>query len=305
MKKLLFVLLLVASFYGTASAQGFFIRVGGGYNFSFAGDVIGVNSEEICITTNEYYLKESADVILGSRAESFTTGIRVGYFFTKHIGADVGFNYNFGRTFEYKWSSYQKNITRYVDKEDLTTWGSSGNSSTNANSLLFTPSFIISTDQEKNWNIYTRLGIAIAVPTIYDESSVYFRHTVVSTNLPPVTSMRSRELKEETRTKVGLGFSGAVGAEYHFGQHFGIYGEINILAMSLTPSESEYTRYIENGNDILNQLPEYRRKTKYVSNLSREIRDPNSTSEERMNAVIGRLIQYNSLGFNVGVKYRF
>lgn len=292
-------------FYGSASAQGFFVRVGGGYNFSFAGDVIGVNSEEIRITTNEYYVKESAEIITGSMAESFTTGIRVGYFFTKHIGADVGFNYNFGRTFDGKWSLYEKNITRYVDKEELTTRVSSGNWSKRANGVLITPSFILSTDQEKNWNIYTRLGIAIAVATIYDESSTYFRDTVVSTNLPMVTSVRSRELKEETRTKVGLGFSGDVGAEYHFGKHFGIYGEINILAMSLTPSESEYTRYMDNGNDILNLLPEYVRKTKYVSEFSRERRDPNSTTEERMNAVVGGLIPFSSLGFNVGVKYCF
>jgi opacity protein-like surface antigen len=271
MKKLLLSLLLVAGCFGVASAQGLFIRVGGGYNLGINQALIGQNATMTTSTSGEIVKLEN---VYGSHGQGINLGLRVGYMFSENVGADLGLNYILGA----KYSFTDKTTTpTSVDETKDERW---------ANTLLINPCMVLSTSQKEMISAYTRFGIAIGMP------SVMAKGTQTS---PGIT----REDEREVSMAVGLGFTGALGVDIHFGDRFGVYGELNLLSMSSKANSVEITKYTLNGKDRLNDIPADDRKFNYVDEIETK---PGETPKDQLRAFT---IPFSALGINVGLKIRF
>lgn len=275
MKKLLLSLLLVAGCFGVASAQGLFIRVGGGYNMGIDQALIGQNETTTASTSSATVKREN---VYGSYGQGINLGLRVGYMFTENIGADLGLNYILGA----KHTITDKSTTSISTSEDThETW---------ANTFLINPCVVLSTSQEKMISAYTRFGIAIGMPSVTT--------TMKSTATSPVGNS-TREGEMEASMAVGLGFTGAVGVDIHFGDMFGVYGELNLLSMSSKINSLEITKSTRDGKDVLNDIPADQRKINYVDEIETK------TDETPKDQLRTGSNPFSALGINVGLKIRF
>lgn len=276
MKKLLLALLLVAGCFGVASAQGLFIRVGGGYNIGIGQGYYGQNKTTTITSSGSTTKLEN---VYGSYGQGINLGLRVGYMFTENIGADLGLNYVLGSTFE----TIEKETTSISTSETTyETW---------ANTFLINPCVVLSTSQEKMISAYTRFGIAIGMPSV--------NGTMKSNSTSPVGTF-TREEEREASMAVGIGFTGALGVDIHFGEMFGVYGEVNLLSMTSKHNSIEITKSTLNEKDILSDLPAEQKKINYVDEL--EIKSPGDEPKDQLRTGSN---PFDALGINVGLKIRF
>lgn len=291
MKKLLLILLLVVGFYGSASAQGFFVRVGGGYNFSFAGDVIGYNRTS---NQNDEVVSNKGESVMGSFSQGINCGIHVGFLFNKHIGADLGFNYIFG-------TAYQYGDMQIVHRS----WGPvttlENVIKVRANTFLITPSIILSTDPQKMISVYTRFGLAIGMPSLITQETLTQIASQTTSTDPIYTKI---ETEKESNFTIGVGISGAVGLDIHLGKKLGVYGEINFVSLTAKLNSTEITKMTRDGKNILSDQHPNTTKYKTVDNIQNE-NSVSGISTYNPNQLRTTTTPFSSLGFNIGIKLRF
>lgn len=110
--QLLFIVILSCT--GTSlSAQGAYLKVGGGYawgvgkapiNSYFQREILVGNYNFLLIEQAMINLKDSGmEVVKGSFGKGFNAGISGGYMFSKHMGIELGISYFIGKEVESTW----------------------------------------------------------------------------------------------------------------------------------------------------------------------------------------------------------
>ena len=153
-QQLLLVILFFAGCF-SAQAQGLFVRLGGGYNMPLVGDRMGLNT-----TTNVTgtFASSTSEVVYGNYGQSLNFGLRIGYMFSEHLGADLGLNYHLGTKVKIEDNAVQEVGSSKTVKNDL--------AEASANAFIMTPSFILSLSQENKIVPYVRVGVAIGIPSL-------------------------------------------------------------------------------------------------------------------------------------------
>jgi hypothetical protein len=90
-EKLLILSFAAILFACKVNSQNLYLNVGIGYAFPAASEVIGVNSSSA-----------SDENVYGSYGKGFNFGAGIGYMFNEHIGAELGFSYLLGSTYDVK-----------------------------------------------------------------------------------------------------------------------------------------------------------------------------------------------------------
>lgn len=270
MKKLLFMLLMVACFCGSISAQGLFIRAGVGYNVGIDKSLIGRKIVAVTSANSETHTK--VDNVNGSYGQGVYLGARIGYMFGKYIGADVGVHYILGQVYEL--SLKETDVATF--KEAL--------SNASANTWLINPAVVLCIRQDKILSPYLRAGLAFGIPTV----------TITSKSSEGSFAYNRVESELRVNTDPGIGFTGTAGIDVHLGKMLGIYGEMNLLAMNVKARSAEYTKYEVNDENRMNDLPD---KTIHYSDQSSQ-KGNNELNFAETNS-------FSAIGFNIGLKVRF
>lgn len=167
--------------------------------------------------------------VYGSYGEGIRFGATGGYMFNKNFGAQFGFTYLIGKSFD---GDGQNNA-----KINATGSG-----------FLFVPGFIVSTGMDKI-DPYARLGIALG----------FVKQT---------TKITGPNLEQEYVSSGGiaLGILSGIGATFNITRMFSIYGEFTVLSLTQNPSTLEVTKDMQNGQTGPNQGKKFDYKDTFDQN---------------------------------------
>jgi hypothetical protein len=197
--------------------QGFYVTAGAGYSLSAGTQVLGVN-RTLTGTTN------SDEGVFGSFGQGFKLGASGGYMFSKNLGAELGFSYWFGDTFELKYTGTQST--------EIQKWSGSG--------FVLVPSVVLSTNMG-GVDPYARLGLVIGIPTVTNE----YKDT---------DPAGSQEATLEDNGNLAFGYAGAFGVVIPTGGRISLFAEAAIHSVTYSPEQMEITKFTVNGVDRLSTL---------------------------------------------------
>lgn len=247
-------------------AQKFYLKLNGGYNWGTAS----FNERNVTQINNNSYRYESVQVALG---KGVNLGGSVGYMFNKYIGAELGINYLIGDS---------TNVSKKTTYEPETTNHS-------ATMISFVPA-IIFTPGYKKLNPYARFGLIVGYGNY--ETKKDWESSFGKVNLTKLYN-----------GGIALGLNAALGVTFTLKEHFSLFGEINTTNLSYAPTKSEITEYKINGVDDLSNKPNSFKYTDYVESYTRVSNVPFDDNVAGKDLI--KNYPFNSVGLNIGVKYRF
>lgn len=256
-----------------SESKGFYIDVYAGYAYK-------ISTENLAHSFEMYNLSmENGDTeyeaIYISLGQGFALGGNVGYMFNKHIGTEIGITYLWGKTFEARKHSEMSN-EKYTLSSSM---------------FRFSPSIILQAGFE-NINPYAKFGLVFGVGKVIYTYDDYF---IPQTN--------------ETKYYGGMAFgiNAAIGAIFKLNDRFSLFGEINTINMSYSPTKSEITEASENGQDILPNLSVYNKEVEYFDNYVKKKYDPEHPEPDynQPRQEMKFKLPFGSLGLNIGLKINF
>ena len=198
-------------------AQGLYVTANAGYGFGAGTQLFGGNYDY----TKTPVLIEG---VHGSYGEGFKFGVSAGYMFSGNLGAELGFAYWLGKTFE-----LQSTFGADVGVRKLSGSG-----------FVALPSIVVSANTEPV-SPYARVGLVLGILKV---KNGYETHGVSG----------SVDIMQEETGNLAFGYSGAIGLLVPAGRTVGFFVEASIHTVAYSPDQSEYTKYIDGGVDLLPRI---------------------------------------------------
>lgn len=260
--------------------QKFYLSLDGGYGFDALNNVIA-NNETM----------GSNQAITGSFGSGFNFGGLVGYKISKNINVELSGSYLIGNTIDYSGIGgvdivIYNGTTITIPSCDHKYRGSM---------FRIIPGIKITMDSAKIIP-YIRGGIVIGISpkfTYYENG--YFAY--------PLITFENTISTTEYSGGTTIGGMAAIGLDYSFNKHLGIFTEVNFIAQSWAPNQSAITQYTLNNIDNLQNLPVIEKQTNYVNSLSSSTGTVYYSNQPKQ--ALKQYYPFSSWGFNVGVTYHF
>lgn len=263
-----------------AQMTGAYMKLGTGYAFGLGAQT--ADNSGIPYSGNLSYLKYNYPMVSSydMTKVSFSAGVQVyicgGYMFNEHIGAELNLQLMPAP------SSYDVYL--------YNTYNPVGSDVVNGHFIrqmsmpfLASPMLVYSTGGKMPFSYYAKGGLVLPV---------YTKMTVDQQYYNPITGA-DEEVKEETKMKFGVGFSGAMGIRYNFSPQLSFWTECYIMALSLYPSETTVTEHTVNGDPAAsNRAPLVGSVIKY-----------NTTAAYSSNSLPEYALPFSHISFNLGVMY--
>ena len=281
MKKLIFSFLAATMLAGSAMSQGFYIRAGGTYGLPTGTSVLGSQYTSIYDYTGGNNSSGSSKSVTGSYGAGPTFSVAVGYKFNQNFMFDLGGSYLIGN--KYKTSSY------YLYKYSGYNWVDSDFYDTHAKGFFLNPSFVFSAGFGKAAP-YGKFGIVVGFPQMTKDEEYY--------------SVNDGGTANESKTWVykngiAIGYQAAIGMNWKITNKIDFYTEVNILNLTWYPSQSNLTRYISSGENILPNQSVSQIQTNYVKEISLfTSQDPTKPSVQTRESM-----PFSSVSANVGLRF--
>jgi opacity protein-like surface antigen len=286
-KKLLillsFVVFGISTHSSAQSENGFFLSLNTGYNFSSAG-VTGFTEKTQQINQNVTTI-ENLKLSFG---KGINFGIAAGYMFNRNIGTEIEVNYLLGGKTSYSNSSLQMS------------GGSVSNNDLYARMLQFKPSIIIAAGKE-SINPYAKFGPVIGSGSIYYESNETSKFITIDGLGNPVNVSNQTTTKATYNGGIALGLHAAVGVSIGLNTSLSLFGELNMVNLSYSPTKGKITESTLNGVDNLPSLPVSVVETEFVDV---ETRDNVTPTNQNLPTKIAKItVPFGSFGINFGLRY--
>ena len=317
MKRIFLLAGLLAACY-TSSAQ-VYVSATGGYAWGVPSTKIGEES-----------INGKESVNFGTFGEGLNTQLRVGYFFNKTWGVDLGFGYLHGAN--------QTIVHRKVDNASLRGLNASLDAEAIGRGRAYGAALSVIYNFTDNFygrfGFLTKIGgrtevVAHSTSTIKGEIPAPMV-TALKAFIPALSGVRDGATIETTYTedykgKMPFGTIAALGYNYNFTEHLAIFAELEYMNISVKrdysdikdfkqtlkatlniggqPVEKEITlaslnNFKEDGSYQDFRGQSYQKHVDYVeSATSEELAKPNKKLTEKAS--------YSSLGLNFGIKYTF
>lgn len=193
---------------------------------------------------------ESFKLNKGSMSSGVKGTLALGIMLTEHIGVELGADIGITtQTQEFVLADEEVQIqTSLVVKQKAQM------------PVFLTPALIVQSGGKIN--VYARGGVTIPVKTTIEETYEYTEDTYNPATQQIVRTGRL-SIAEEYNMRLSLGFSGAVGAQFSLSKNMSFFAEVNMLSMTLYYKQSEITKAIDEGVNILPVLSPTQRTTKY------------------------------------------
>ncbi|MBA3829510.1 MAG: outer membrane beta-barrel protein [Taibaiella sp.] len=239
MRKLLFaVFFLLIAF--NSIAQKWYVRAGVGYAFPQAAQTLDrhnvpYSGSEVFSTFTAY----DSIISYSAKKASFSSGFKgivsVGYALNSHIALELEGNFGIAPV---KYSCDLQNIKSfngaYLVNEKLTRYAKFP--------VLLTPSLAYRTNLAK-LDVYGRIGIALPVHVkIYEEQESIYQSS----------SAAHEDIQGTVSTQFSVGFAGAAGVSYKVSKNVMLWGEFNVLSLSLFAKELKITAHTLDGATATN-----------------------------------------------------
>lgn len=279
MKIWIFTFLGILIFSVNSFAQHAFFKVSGGYALPITTAETGEMRH-----IGDAGLPTSIRNVNGELGSGIPLNVRAGYMITNFVGADIGFNYLIGNSKNLNYTS--------AGNDALTVTGQTRQARLN-------PAIIFTTGSDLVLSAYSRLGLVLPVGGV----------TTIDSSVPGAFRQDGFAVRhtEEIKGRMSVGFSGAMGAQYHLYERMHIFAEVEAIHLGVRRRSGLTTRYSVAEQDALTNLPPYSRQTNYVQLLTPTSNNPelnpNVDQNEPMDVLTSTTF-FNSIGLNIGIKYR-
>lgn len=235
MKNTITLIVMAICLGATAYGQGLFVRVSPGYALAATGDDYG---RQVVTDTSS----ATETVIFGSNGAGFVLDLDAGYMFNEHVGFQLGFGYLAGAE-QTRLDETGVNYTLMMTER--------------SRQLRLSPAVVVSAGWGE-FQPYGRFGLVLPLSTTTETSFMYDdpNNEIVYT--------------EEIKSRLNVGFSGALGFNYALGSQFGIFAEVGALSMRTKGSSGMLTSYTEDGQDELADATTFEREWTYQETITDE-----------------------------------
>ena len=270
--KIAIIIILAASlFTGRIYSQGIYIKINAGYGLKMSSQKINYfNFTNYTVDTSSTN-KEQVNTSLG---KGFNFEGAVGYMFNKNIGAELSGSYLLG----------SKTKTKQILN------GGVRNNSLSANMIRINPSLVIAGGFEKI-NPYAKFGLIIGFGKIMYEDD----YTSVGGNV--VTE------KMDLNGGVAFGLNAGVGVIFKLSKMMSLFGEINMVNLSYSPTKGELTESILDGKDRLPDMTTAEKEVDFVDSYNINTNTPYMHTEPRQELM--EKFPFGSVGLNIGLRIGF
>ena len=249
-------------------SQGIYAKISAGYGLQMSSQNIDYfNFTNFSIDT----ASSTQEQVKTSLGKGFVVEGAVGYMFNKNIGTELGVSYLLGAK------------TQTIQ----TLYGSRRNNSLSANMLRINPSFVVSCGFEKI-NPYAKLGLIIGFgKIIYEDDYISAGGGVVSEIM-------------ELSGGIALGLNAGAGVIYNLNEKLSLFGEINMVNLSYSPTQGRLTKSTIDGTDRLPDLTTSEKEVDFVESYTTDTNTPYTPTEPRKE--LKESFPFGSAGLNVGIK---
>jgi opacity protein-like surface antigen len=277
-KTILMVAVVIAVTATSATAQKFYVKLGGGYSFGAgkASNIEGLGYDYSYDGTTR-----TTTEVPFSLGKGVNLDLGVGYMFNEYIGLELGARNLFGLSNEFK--------------DNNSSGGYTDNTTTKVSysSLALIPALKVVAPLGETFSLYSRIGISLPL------TGKATRETSETDNYGGSTT--TRESEAEVTSYFKLGYAAAFGVNIALSQNFSLFGEISALAASFTTKEGTLTKYNVNGQDQLSGMDIHDKKTEYKKEYtSGGSNDPNTPDQD-----VAFTLPASSVGLTVGIQISF
>jgi len=211
--------------------------------------------------------------------------LHAGYFLSEMIAIDLGITYRMG--FNTKLNI--KLGANATDNPDVATYDA-GTIKYKCSMLQLVPGIVISpVPQESKIRPYGRLGVIIGIiPSIKEAMDVksYAGNDHIASDF-------------KYSGGVTLGGQAALGCDYNLSERLAIFAELYFNMIGYSPKKGKYSKYEENGVDMVPTWDKYLVEYEYVKDLTNYTPSMNEPSQQLKNNYTN-----NNAGINIGVKIK-
>lgn len=274
--KMLMLVFVISLFSNTLFAQGAYVKINAGYGINMSSGAAQSYSHTIT-SSPPYTYSYSSEIVNYSFGKGLNFGGAFGYMFNKNIGAELGISYLLGGT-------------TTIDNES--DYGLSNNKSElamHSNMLRLIPSVVIASGFD-GINPYAKFGLLIGTGSIFIENDENDDGDIIA---------------EYWKYNGGfaLGLNSALGAVYIINDNISIFGEIDMVNLSYSPTKGELTEASLNGVDQLPSMTTSEKEIEFVDSYTYNPADPMIETEPSKE--IKYKMPYGSVGLSVGLKINF
>lgn len=276
-----------------AHSQGFYLKVGSGYSFPSAPQVLGSNMADITYRNTDpetgYYIptiSRSEKEVVGGHHTGVTTTLAAGYMFTSGLGIELSAGYLFGKEY-----TTTDEIRDYLDGElqnsrvSTMKWQS--------RNAFLSPAIVIARDFQRV-RPYLSAGALLARPEVR-ETWEY---------LSDFQEEGSWTVVDKFDGGLSIGVRGTAGVDVKLGPKVAVFAEVAYTGFSFYPEERNTISYTFEGEDKLSTLTLPMRKTVFVKSYTYNS-GTNVDPSERPSRLMRKSYGMNSLAATTGLKIGF
>ena len=271
------ILLALVSITQTIVAQTekrFYLNTNIGYNKGtgninyYQAQLLGlVNATQTSATEDSY------EIVKTNLGQGINFGLNFGYMFNKNLGFELGANYLLSSEINSSTTSLSGNYNKIVLVSKM---------------LQIKPTVVLRGGFEKI-NPYAKVGMVIGSGKIINDREFKDGSDISITTL---------ELYDGTP----IGFHSSVGVLYQLSSKFSVFGELNLVSLEYAANKGKYTKYIDNGADILPLLSIREIEIEFIESESNASAAPPSNQPGKLAKLP---LSFNSFGLNIGLQYQF
>lgn len=269
------------------NAQSLYVKAGAGYGIPVAGQTMDASglpySGNVNIVINNVpnstMIEEDYELKRVSMMSGMQAKLGVGYNINSFIAIEV--DALIGAVTKKYTIDYAENDNGVIYKESTSIKAKMP--------AILTPSVVMQVPG-KTLTCYARGGVAIPV------ANKLIVETESEENFDPTYPIR-RAMTLEINTRLGVGFSGAMGLKYNLGKNIQLWGEASLLSLSLYTREQTLTEYTVNGSSVLSYIEPSQKHQVYE--LSNSTGNANAS-----NVLPAYSLPYSNIGIFVGISTR-
>jgi opacity protein-like surface antigen len=270
--KSLMILLCASLNFTAVMAQGAYFTLGAGYNLPTSTQTLDALSFSDEIMTENTTTYKQNYVSLG---KGLSVGGAFGYMFNENIGAELGISYLMGSTWESK-MAYNDFTTSLTSTNEIS-----------SKMTRINPQFVISMEANK-LTPYAKVGLLLGMGSMSLNSKVEYLDGVI-------------EQTTIFNGGVATGFTTTIGASYAINDKISLFGDLNMVNMSYSPTKGIMSKYAENGVDLLSLMDPIEKEIQFVDtyveddNIQPSITEPSKALKIKF--------PFSSVGVHIGLKY--
>lgn len=290
MKHIIMLLALLIFSLSPGFSQKFYIQASGGYAFGFLKDPYHGESSYGKIRADSMYDEtfegKNYPFSLGTGGQfSLSVGCQVG----NHIAIELAGFYNPTKSLKFETTDYYYFPVGgyYFDYNVTHTFKGS--------TFGFIPAIQFRIGQG-SVKPYGRIGVIFAFNSMtYDYKGDYF------TTHPYYYPTSHESYTLEYKRNLNVGIEAAAGVDIYLADRLSLFVEANGRFISFIPGKAEYTSYIVNGEDCLDELTVYEREIELVSSYETTDNPPQNEPRKELR----ESFSFSSLGLSAGIRFNF